>query len=134
VAPAEWNEVAAAAKSAADLMPDGAPHGLRERSRRLLDAIRAHRESAEADHRLLSGLAEARFAEQDLGPDGTDAAYVAALVGAGLDLDRLSTREVEARIRQQSRPVALELAAYLDGMAGVRRTLRRPPEPWQRPP
>ena len=131
VSPSEWNEVAAAVQSAADLMPDSAPAALRARAVTLRETVRARRETAEADRKLLAALAEARFSLQDLGGVGMDTASVAALAEAGLDVDRLSLEESAQRVQRRPPPVALELAGYLDGLASVRRALGRPIEQWR---
>ncbi len=95
--------------------------------------IRAGLDQAERDVRLRQQLVEIRADQQDVGPDGTDAAYAAAFSDTGLDLEVLGPDEFARRLSRQPRAVAIELAAFLDDWATERDMAHRPKVIWWKP-
>ncbi len=126
---ATWGAALAAAQRAADLLQQGEV-GAAERDRVAVtlaqvtkghDAAKAQARLAEADRRLMAVLERIRGDRANKsGPEQTDAEYTAAFRAAGLDLDQTEPPAAGAWIAHHSSPV--ELAAYLDDWAYVRRT------------
>ncbi len=102
-----------------------------------VDALRAEIEAglneAERDAKLRQDLVEIRANHEDVGLDGTDAAYAAAFRAAGLDLDALGPAEFAHRLKRQPEAVVIELSAFLDDWATVRREAKRPVGVWRKP-
>src|SRR5262249_30758023 len=71
--------------------------------------------------------------QQDVGWDGTDAAYAIAFRAAELDLDALEPAELARRLRLRREAVAIELSAFLDDWSAVRRGAGRPLDAWRKP-
>jgi serine/threonine-protein kinase len=125
---APWGEALGAAQRAAALVGQGeADAALRRRVVATLGQVtgdyeeaKARAQRAAADRRLLAGLETIRGDRvEHLDPKRTDAAYAAAFRAAGLDLDRTDPKAAGSWIAGRSAPV--ELAAYLDDWAYVRR-------------
>ncbi len=83
--------------------------------------------------RLRQELVETRANQQDIGADGTDAAYTAAFREAGMDLEALELTEFARRLGRWPEPVVVEVAAFLDDWSAARRAARRPVVAWRRP-
>jgi eukaryotic-like serine/threonine-protein kinase len=103
-----------------------------------VDALRAEIEAglneAERDAKLRQDLVEIRANKEDVGPDGTDAAYAVAFRAAGLDLDALAPAEFARLLKRQPEAVVIEVSAFLDDWMAVRRSVRRPVDARRRKP
>ena len=103
------------------------------RSRPCAARSRPGLDEAERDARLRQALVDIRANQEDVGPDGTDAAYATAFRAAGLDLDALEPAEFARRLRRRREAVAIELSAFLDDWSAVRRAAKRPVAAWRKP-
>ena len=99
----------------------------------LRDEIQAGMKEAERGIRLRQELVEIRANQQDVGIEGTDAAYATAFRDAGLDLDALEPAEFARGLRRQPEAVIIEVSAFLDDWSAVRRAAHRPVAAWRRP-
>jgi serine/threonine-protein kinase len=124
--PAAWRDALAALARA-----EG--QGPAERILALRRAIGAGLEKAERDARLRQQVVEIRANQEDVGREGTDAAYATAYRDAGLDLEALEPGEFARRLRQQGEAAVIELSAFLDDWSAVRRQAARPAAAWRRP-
>jgi serine/threonine-protein kinase len=130
--PAGWRKALGAIRQVED---DSG--GLAAQARPRLAPIRADAEiglgAAERDVALRQALIAVRADEQEGGPEALDAGYAAAFRAAELDLDMLGVAEAAARLRQRPTAILIELVAYLDHWAGVRRLARLPAAEWRKP-
>jgi serine/threonine-protein kinase len=94
--------------------------------------VEAATAAARRDRELLAALADVRSAQIDLGGSETDAAYAEAFHRAGIDADALSPAGAAARLRDRPAAVTLQLAAYLDSWAHMRRLEGKPAAHWRR--
>jgi serine/threonine-protein kinase len=124
--PAAWRDALAALKRAEGQGPADQVEALR-------GEIQAGLDEAERDARLRQALVEVRTNQQDVGPEGTDAAYATAFRDAGLDLEALDPAEFARRLRRRREAVAIELSAFLDDWSAVRRGAKRPVAAWRKP-
>ena len=124
--PAAWRDALAALKRAEGQGPADQVEALR-------GEIQSGLDEAERDARLRQALVEVRANEQDVGPEGTDAAYATAFRAAELDLDALDPAELARRLRQRREAVAIELSAFLDDWSNVRRRVKRRVSAWRKP-
>jgi serine/threonine-protein kinase len=124
--PAAWRDALAALDRAEGQGPADQVESLRRE-------IQAGLDEAERDARLRQELVDIRANQQDVGADGTDAAYAAAFRAADLDLDALEPAEFARRLRRQPEAVVIELSAFLDDWSDVRRGAKRPIAAWRRP-
>ncbi len=99
----------------------------------LRDELQAGLEDALRDVRLRQELVEIRANQQEIGADGTDAAYAAAFRDAGLDLDILEPAEFARRLRRQPEAVVIEVTAFLDHWSAVRSEANRLVAAWRKP-
>ena len=111
---------------AARRIDDDPPAEATSRSAALLAEASAGVARAENDSLLRRSLVEIRSNSRDLGAEATDAAYSRAFRAAELDLDALGAEEVAARLKTRPFAVVVELAAYLDDWAWIRRLAKRP--------
>jgi serine/threonine-protein kinase len=123
--PAAWRDALAALERAQGQGPEDRIEDLRRE-------IQAGLDEAERDTRLRQQLVEIRANREDVGGEGTDAAYANAYRDAGLDVDVLEPAEFARRLRRQSETAVIELCAFLDDWSAVRREARRAPETWRR--
>jgi serine/threonine-protein kinase len=123
--PTRWRDALDAARAVERLAVDARDEPTRRQITRLVQAVRAAAEAAEADRTLLDHVVDIRSAQAD-DSDGSasDAAYTAAFREAGYDVDAIGPEAASARIRSRPAGVALALAAALDDWAGQRRRSR----------
>ncbi len=107
--------------------------GPEERVEALRREIREGLDDAERIARLRQALVEVRANQQELGDEGTDAAYAAAFAAAGLDSDAVEPAELARRLGRRPEAVVVELSAFLDDWASAHRLARRPAAAWRRP-
>jgi serine/threonine-protein kinase len=124
--PAAWRDALAALERAERQGPE-------ERILALRRAIEAGLDEAERDARLRQQVVEIRANQEDVGREGTDAAYATAYRDAGLDLEALEPAEFGRRLQQQGEAAVIELSAFLDDWSAVRRQAARPAAAWRRP-
>ncbi len=122
--PAAWRDALAALERAEGRGPE---------VEALRDEIQAGLDEAERGVRLRQELVEVRANQQDVGAEGTDAAYAAAFRDAGLDLDALEPDEFARRLGRQPAAVVIEVSAFLDDWSAVRREANRPVASWRKP-
>ncbi len=124
--PTAWRDALAALERAESQGPAGQVKDLR-------DEIRAGLDEAERDARLRQAIVEIRANQEDVGPDGTDAAYATAFHAAEMDLDALEPAELARRLSRRREAVVIELSAFLDDWSAVRRAAHRPVAAWRKP-
>jgi serine/threonine-protein kinase len=124
--PAAWHDALAALERA-----EG--QGPAEQVEALRGEIQTGLDQAESDARLRQELVEIRANQEDVGAEGTDAAYATAFRAAEMDLDALEPGELARRLRRRREAVAIELSAFLDDWSAVRREARRPVSAWRKP-
>jgi serine/threonine-protein kinase len=130
--PAGWRKALEAIQQVEDN-----PGGLAAQALPRLAPIRAAAETglraAERDAALRQALIAVRADEQEGGPEALDAGYAAAFRAAELDIDVLGVAEASARLRRRPAAILIELVAYLDHWAGVRRLARLRAAKWRTP-
>ena len=122
---ARWDTAITEARRADDLLGQGeADAALRDRVASMLSHLKRRRDTAaeishqaKVDRELLAALGLARNPNNPL--ESTERDYDAAFRAAGLDVDRNDPKAVGAWIAARSSPI--ELAAYLDDWAHIRR-------------
>ena len=117
--PGLWRDALAALKRVEGQGPEARVEALRAE-------IEAGLNEAERDARLRQDLVEIRANQEDVGPEGTAAAYAAAFRAAGLDLDALEPAEFARRLKHQPEAVVIEVSAFLNDWSAVRRSMKRP--------
>ncbi len=95
--------------------------------------LQAGLDAAERTARLRQELVEIRANQQDVGLEGTDAAYATAFQAAELDLEKLEAAEFARRLGRQAESVVVEVSAFLDDWSAVRRGAHRPVAAWRQP-
>jgi serine/threonine-protein kinase len=131
---ARWLAALDAAHAVERLAVDARDEPTRHQITRLVQAVEAAAEAAEADQKLLDSVVDIRSAKAD-GRDGSasDADYAAAFRQAGYDVDLIGPEAASAWIRSRPAGVAVALAAALDDWAGERRRSRpRVAAAWKR--
>jgi tetratricopeptide (TPR) repeat protein len=108
-------------------------HGPADRVTALRREIESGLDAARGVATLRRALVDIRANEQDVGDVGTDSAYALAFRAAELDLDALGPAEFARRLGRQPGAVVIELSAFLDDWANVRRRAERRLEAWRRP-
>jgi tetratricopeptide (TPR) repeat protein len=125
--PAAWHDALAALERAEGQGPADQVETLR-------DEIQAGLDGAERDAWLRQTLVEVRANKDDVGAEGTDAAYATAFRLAEMDVDALEPAELARRLLLRRREaVVIELSAFLDDWSAVRRETSRPVTAWRKP-
>jgi serine/threonine-protein kinase len=125
-APAEWEKTQVALGQAEEVAAAGVDGARGDRLR----ALKGRAVQVETTRVLLAELEEIRGDRSEHGdPRRTDSEYEAAFRRAGLDLSSTSPAEAGAWLADRPQPV--ELAAYLDDWATVRRKAGRPEPSWR---
>jgi tetratricopeptide (TPR) repeat protein len=132
--PGRWEKVLGAVQQLDDQPggPASDAHARDHLAQLKADAARGLR-AAERDATLRQKLVDIRASAQDAGLEATAAAYAEAFRAAELDLDALDVAEAAARLRRRPAAAVVDLAAYLDHWAQVRRVANRPAAAWRKP-
>jgi tetratricopeptide (TPR) repeat protein len=101
-------------------------HGPEPRTEAMKAEIEDGLDHAQRLAKLRHDLVEIRANQQDVGHEGTDAAYSAAFRAAQMDLDALEGADFAARWKLCPEAVLIEVAAFLDDWSNVRRQSNRP--------